>query len=373
MVCLLHSYLLIIILSGGTVQALAPAILVQLSGMNILENVSLAAYSTMGLGGPAAYLVDVASREEAAEALGWAGAKKLPAVMIGGGSNIIWGDAGFPGLVMIDKILGYEASEEGETVSLSLGSGEPWDSVVERSVAAGLTGIESLSLIPGSTGATPIQNVGAYGQEISQTLVNVEAFDTQARDFVTIAGRDCGFSYRNSRFKGTDRGRFYITRVNLRLHKGNPKPPFYGSLQAYLEAHNITEYTPASIRQAVIAIRSSKLPDPAVVRNTGSFFANPIVDNKQLSDLSAKFIDIPNWPFGDDSAKLSAAWLIAQAGFKDYHDSETGMATWPKQSLVLVNEKAKSTADLLKFKQKIVDAVQAKFGITLEQEPELIA
>lgn len=328
----------------------------------------------MGLGGTAAYLVDIATREEVAEALRWAKARKLPAVMIGGGSNIVWGDAGFPGLVMVDKIPGYEAREEdGINMRLSIGSGELWDSMVERSVAAGLTGIESLSLIPGTTGATPIQNVGAYGQEISQTLVSVEAFDTQTNDFVTIVGDNCGFSYRNSRFKGADRGRFYITGVNLLLRKGNPKPPFYGTLQAYLEEHKITEYTPMAIRQAVIDIRSSKLPDPAVVRNTGSFFANPIINNEQLLSLSAKFTGIPNWPVSDNTVKLSAAWLIAQSGFNDYHDNETGMATWPKQPLVLVNEKAKSTADLLKFKQKIVDAVQAKFGITLEQEPELIS
>jgi UDP-N-acetylmuramate dehydrogenase len=340
--------------------------------MNILENVSLAAYSTMGLGGPAAYLVDVASREEVAEALAWAGSKKLPAVMIGGGSNIIWGDAGFAGLVMIDKILGYNSREEGETVSLSLGSGEPWDSVVGRSVAAGLTGIECLSLIPGTTGATPIQNVGAYGQEISQTLVSVEAFDTEANGFVTITGNDCSFSYRNSRFKGADHGRFFITSVNLRLHKGNPKPPFYASVQNYFDEHDVKEYTPVALREAVIAIRTAKLPDPAKVHNTGSFFANPVIDNEQFARLNNKIADLPHWPAGK-GVKLSAAWLISEAGFKNYHDSETGMATWPKQSLVLVNEKAKSTADLLKFKQKIVEAVQAKFGITLEQEPELIS
>jgi UDP-N-acetylmuramate dehydrogenase len=328
----------------------------------------------MGLGGQAAHLVDVTSREEVKEAFRWAKARKLPAVMIGGGSNVIWSDAGFFGLVMIDKILGYDADEEDEiNTRLSVGSGEPWDSVVERSAADGLTGIESLSLIPGTTGATPVQNVGAYGQEISQTLVSVEAFDTQANDFVTIVGNECGFSYRNSRFKGADHGRFYITGINLLLRKANPKPPFYGTLQAYLEEHKITEYTPMSIREAVIAIRSSKLPDPAVVRNTGSFFANPIINNQQLSGLSGKFTDIPHWQVSDDTVKLSAAWLIAQSGFNDYHDSETGMATWPKQPLVLVNEHAKTTADLMVFKQKIVGAVQAKFGITLEQEPELIS
>jgi UDP-N-acetylmuramate dehydrogenase len=340
--------------------------------MNILKNVSLAAYSTMGLGGAAAYLTEVRSPAEVVEALQWAKERGLPTVMIGGGSNIIWGDEGFSGLVLIDKIPGYEATEDGDDVILKLGSGEPWDSVVERSVTAGLTGIESLSLVPGSTGATPIQNVGAYGQEIAQTLVSVEAYDTEINNFVTLAAADCGFSYRNSRFKtGPDHGRFYITGITLKLRKDNPEPPFYGVLQAYLEEHGITEYTPAVIRKAVIAIRTSKLPDPAVIRNTGSFFANPIVNEKQFLDLSRTFPDIPNWAT-DEGIKLSAAWLITQAGFKDYHDAETGMATWPKQALVLVNENAKSTADLLAFKKKIVEAVQAKFNIMLEQEPELL-
>ncbi len=329
----------------------------------------------MGLGGPAAHLVEVTDRTEVREALAWAEARQLPAVMIGGGSNIIWGDAGFPGLVIIDEIPGYEVFEEDESnVYLTLGSGEPWDRVVERSVVAGLTGIEALSLIPGTTGATPIQNVGAYGQEIAQTLATVQAFDKQTGKFVNLAAADCGFSYRNSRFKtGPDRGRFFITSITLGLRKGNPQPPFYASVQDYFAANNITEYTPAALREAVIAIRNSKLPDPAVVRNTGSFFANPIIDESRFFDLHEKFQNMPHWKAGGSKTKLSAAWLIEQAGFKDYHDQETGMATWPKQPLVLVNETAKSTADLLSFKQKITDAVQAKFGITLEQEPELIS
>jgi UDP-N-acetylmuramate dehydrogenase len=341
--------------------------------MNVLQNVSLAGYSTMGLGGPAAYLVEVTNRMEVLEALSWAQAHKVPAVMIGGGSNIIWGDAGYAGLVLVDKIRGYEVYEEDQTnIYLTLGSGEPWDDVVARSVSAGLTGIEALSLIPGTTGATPIQNVGAYGQEISQTLTTIEAFDTQAGDFVTLATADCGFGYRTSRFKADDHGRFYITSVTLHLAKGNPLPPFYGAVQTYFDKHNVTEYTPAALREAVMAIRTSKLPDPAVVRNTGSFFANPIINDTQLAGLVNHFEQIPHWPVSG-GAKLSAAWLIGEAGFKDYHDTETGMATWPAQSLVLINEHAKTTADLLAFKQKIVDAVQAKFGITLQQEPELIS
>lgn len=341
--------------------------------MDPQQNVSLAGYSTMGLGGTAAYLVEVTDRAGLQQALGWAKSRQLPAVMIGGGSNIIWSDAGYGGLVIVDKILGYKVFEEDDlNTYLTLGSGEPWDSVVEHSVAAGLTGIEALSLIPGTTGATPIQNVGAYGQEISQTLVSVEAFDTQANAFINITNRDCGFGYRTSRFKTTDRGRFYITGVTLHLTKGRPLPPFYGAVQKYFDEHSITDYTPAALRQAVIAIRTGKLPDPAVVHNAGSFFANPVIDAARLVELDNHFEQLPRWPLDNGGAKLSAAWLIEQAGFKDYHDAATGMATWPKQPLVLVNEHAHSTADLMAFKQKIVDAVQAKFGITLQQEPELL-
>jgi UDP-N-acetylmuramate dehydrogenase len=342
--------------------------------MNISQNVSLAGYSTMGLGGPAAYLTEVTSRQELQEALAWAKTNQLSTVMIGGGSNIIWGDKGYPGLVIVGRILGYEVFEEDETNTyLTLGSGEPWDNVVERSIAAGLTGIEALSLIPGTVGATPIQNVGAYGQEISQTLTSLEAFDTQTGSLLNIANGDCGFGYRTSRFKTTDHGRFYITAVTLHLTKTNPLPPFYSSVQEYFEQHSISERTPAALRQAVIAIRTSKLPDPAIVRNTGSFFANPIINDMQLADLTNRFEQIPYWPIESGGVKLSAAWLIEQVGFKDYHDSATGMATWPKQSLVLINEGAKTTADLMTFKQKIVDAVQTKFDIILQQEPELIS
>jgi UDP-N-acetylmuramate dehydrogenase len=154
--------------------------------------------------------------------------------------------------------------------------------------------------------------------------------------------------------------------------KDNPHPPFYNSLQKYLDEQHITTFTPQVIRDAVIAVRQSKLPDPAQVANNGSFFANPVVDRGTLVQLQATFPDIVSWETSDGGVKLSAAWLVEQAGFKGVHDAETGMATWPAQALVLVNEHAQTTADLLKFKQKIVDTVQAKFGVTLEQEPELL-
>lgn len=341
--------------------------------MNLTDNASLADYSTMRLGGPAAHLTTVTSRMELLEALSWAQGQKLPVIMIGGGSNIVWRDEGFPGLVIVNKIERYETfNEDDENYYITAGAGENWDSVVERTVQAGLTGIEALSLIPGKTGATPVQNVGAYGQEISQTLTVVEAFDTQVGDFINIPASDCGFGYRMSRFKTIDRGRFYITAITLHLVKGNPQPPFYGALQTYLDAQKITEVTPQVIRDAVIAIRSAKLPDPANVNNVGSFFANPIVTEEQFNYIAENFDPVPHWSVGIGSIKLSAAWLIEQAGLKDMHDQETGMATWPRQPLVLINEHAKNTADLLKFKQKIIDTVQQKFNIVLQQEPELL-
>lgn len=342
--------------------------------MNLFHDVVLADFSTMRLGGSAAHLAEIHDRQELTEALHWADSQGLPVIMIGNGSNIVWRDEGFPGLVLVNKVMRYETFEEDETnVYLTIGAGENWDNAVERAVATGLTGIEGLSLIPGTTGATPVQNVGAYGQEISQTLTTIEAYDRQARQFLTIPASDCAFGYRTSRFKTTDRGRFFITSITLHLTKGNPSPPFYPALQKYFDEHSVAEVTPAAMRQAVIAIRSSKLPDPALVANNGSFFANPLISEGQLAQIQADTdLDVPHWPAGEGLVKVSAAWLLDQAGFKDFHDPETGMATWPTQTLVLINEAAKGTADLLAFKQKIVDAVQAKFNITLTQEPELL-
>jgi UDP-N-acetylmuramate dehydrogenase len=342
--------------------------------MNPQQNVSLAAYSTMGLGGHAAYLMEIHGLAEIPRAVVWAEEHKLPVLMIGSGSNIVWRDEGFDGLVLVNKIKGFETQQDDATAAyLRICAAENWDSVVERSVRAGLTGIEALSLIPGTTGATPVQNVGAYGQEISQTLVSVEAFDTRAKDFVTIPTADCAFGYRTSRFKTPDRHRFLITSLTLYLAHANPQPPFYGAVQAYFDKHEIMDYTPASLREAVVAIRTAKLPDPAVIRNTGSFFANPIISENLLRQLRDNYPTIPNWETDNPGqVKIPAAWLLEQAGFKDMHDETTGMATWPTQPLVLVNERAKSTADLLAFKQKIINAVKSKFGITLDQEPELL-
>ncbi len=341
--------------------------------MRIYHDVSLAKYSTMRLGGAATALTKITDKHELVQALDWANAQSLPSLVIGGGSNIIWGDEGYDGLVIVNKIKNFQITSDGDRGAyVQVGAGEDWDDVVERCVVKNLSGIEALSLIPGTAGATPVQNVGAYGQEIADTLVSVDAYDSLYKKFVTITNQDCRFGYRTSRFKTADRNRFYIISLLLHLKKQNPKPPFYGSLQRYLDSKNIRIYTPQAIRQAVIDIRSNKLPGPKKVANNGSFFANPIVSRSKFVAIEASYPGVAHWETDDGKVKISAAWLLESAGFKNYHDKATGMATWSKQPLVLVNEKATSTANLLEFKEKIVDKVKKQFGITLEQEPLLL-
>ncbi len=288
--------------------------------MNIQQNVSLANYSTMRLGGAAQHLVEVQSRTELQEAWRWATDQQLPVLVIGSGSNIVWRDEGFAGLVIVNRIMGYQDfAEDAQSHFVTIGAGENWDSVVRRTVDAGLTGIEALSLIPGTAGATPVQNVGAYGQEISQTLMSVEVFDTTTGQLTNVPSEACGFSYRKSSFQTEYRGRFYITGLTLHLMAGNPEAPYYAAVQKYFDEHPPGgTVTPATLRQAVIAIRSAKLPDPAKVANNGSFFANPIVSAGDLIELRANFPTMPCWPLEDGGAKIPAAWLIEQAGFKDY-------------------------------------------------------
>jgi UDP-N-acetylmuramate dehydrogenase len=343
--------------------------------MQQYQNVSLKDYSTMRLGGMVSYVAEINTKEELKLSLDWADAKGLPVIMIGDGSNIFWKDEGFQGLLLVNKLKKYEILErDPENVYITAGAGENWDSVVERTVREGLTGIEALSFIPGTTGATPVQNVGAYGQEISDVFVSAEVYDRQEKKFIIISKYECEFSYRMSKFKrSTERGRYFICAITLHLARRNPEAPFYQALERFFNQYAITEFTPQVVRDAVVKIRSSKLPDPAEVANNGSFFANPIIDEGSFAQLQADHPGIVHWRLEDGSGvKLSAAWLIEQSGFKDYHDPETGMATWPLQPLVLVNEKAQTTADLLKFRDKIANTVLQKFSVGLIQEPELL-
>lgn len=341
--------------------------------MNIEEQVPLRDYSTMRLGGNARYMVAVSSKDELEEALAWAQERSLAFIVIGGGSNLIWRDEGFDGLVILNRISGIEVRQVSNAEALfTVGAGENWDGFVQDTVDRGYSGVEFLSWIPGRAGAAPVQNIGAYGRELSDILISVDALDSQTNQIVTISAEDCGFAYRTSRFNRADKGRFLIISITLKLTKEFAHPPFYESVEQHLREHEITEYSPAVLREAVITVRKKKLPDPDEIANNGSFFANPIISGDQLQKLQADYPQIVFWELDNQTYKVSAAWLIDQAGFQDYHDAETGMATWNRQPLVLINEHARSTQDLLKFKAKIVGAVEQKFGIALQQEPELV-
>ena len=337
-------------------------------------DVSLKEYSTMRLGGNAKYLCEVQDYRDIPKIIDWAETSNLPIVMIGSGSNVIWKDEGFPGVVIVNKIPGFEIQDQGEQQFVIVGAGEDWDSVVERCVSNGLTGIEHLSLIPGTVGATPVQNVGAYGREVADVLVCVQAYDKQEKKMVVMPKSDCGFSYRNSRFRSEDKGRFFITSITMTLLKKNPVPPFYKSLSEYFKVNNILEkdVTPQIVRDAVIAIRSAKLPDPKEVANCGSFFHNPVITKLELRDIQENFPDVVYWDVGDDEAKIAAGWLLEKIGLKGYHEPNTGMAVWDKQALVFINEKAEQTAQLIAFRDAVMKSVKDKFGIDLVQEPELL-
>jgi len=344
-----------------------------LSLMTIDENVSLKDYSTMRLGGFSRYLTTVSSVEDMMHAIEYAIEHSLTIIVIGEGSNVIWRDEGFQGLTIINRIKGFTLNTTTEDYTLvSVGAGEIWDEVVGKTVDLGLSGLEFLSLIPGTTGATPIQNVGAYGQEIAKLLVELKAYDLKTKKLVTINNTDCNFSYRSSRFNTNDQHRFIILEVQLKLSKQPPKPPFYDSLNQYLLNNHITDFTAQTIRQAVITIRQNKLPDPKKIANCGSFFSNPTISYNLFTDILANYPDIIYWPTNNNQIKLSAAWLIEQAGFKDYYHEKTGFGTYSQQPLVIVNYKGKKTKDLASFVSIIQQAVKQKFNVRLSQEPVLL-
>lgn len=329
----------------------------------------LANYVTMHIGGPATTITKVTSEEELIEAINYANKNGLKPLVIGEGSNIIFGDSGFDGLVIVNKIIGLDINAK--TGVVKVGAGEHWHSVVEQTVSNGLVGIESLALIPGTAGATPINNVGAYGQDISEVLQSVRAFDTNTKEFVELSNAECNFGYRTSMFKVEHYGRYIITEITLQLKPTDTSyaPSPYPSLEQELVKQSITHPTPTDVMNAVIKIRSNKLPDPTKLANTGSFFKNPIVSSAKVSALLAKYPDLPHYPQHDGREKLSAGWLVEQAGLKGH--KERGMWVYDKQALVLVNESAKSFADLKNMVDIVSSTVQQKFGINLEPEPEV--
>ncbi|MCL1797495.1 MAG: UDP-N-acetylmuramate dehydrogenase [Eggerthellaceae bacterium] len=338
--------------------------------MQYRENVPLSTLTTMRLGGVAKYVVEAVSADDLVAAITFARGHAMPWFVLGGGSNVV-ARGNYDGLIILNRVRGFEKlAEDDVSATYRIGAGEIWDSVVERLVEAGLSGIEAMSAIPGYTGSTPIQNVGAYGQEIADTLIELEAYDTACDEFVTLRAEDCGFSYRNSIFKNPETRHHIVLSLVLRLSKELPMPPFYPSLAKYLEDSALVDVTAAIIREAVVAIRSTILPDEKEIANAGSFFKNPLVDKALAEEVLVRFPDAPHWDMPTGKTKFAAGWLIDQAGLKGY--SAYGLQVYPKNALVVTNLCAQTGDDLDRFTAEIIAAVYEKFGITLEQEPETL-
>lgn len=336
--------------------------------MDIHTNIPLKNYTTMKLGGNARFMGDFFAADELPALYKNAASQNLPVFILGGGSNVVVRDEGFAGIVLRSRITGFEVLNENDsTVTIKIGAGENWDEVVARTVAMNLSGIEAMSAIPGTAGAAPVQNVGAYGQEVADTLISLEAYDSQNDELVMLENANCGFSYRDSIFRSSEKGRFVITSITLQLRRSPMTPPFYAALQTYFDANEITFFTPQTIRDAVIAIRRDKLPDPKQRPNTGSFFKNAIIEDWQLGDLKKEYPDLPSYDLGDGRFKIPTGWLIEQVGFKGKLLS--GMRVHDKNALVLINESATGYQDLAAARDEIIGAIRDTFRIRIEQEP----
>ena len=335
--------------------------------MRISENIFISSLTTMRLGGLAKYVIEVERPEEIPDAYNIAIMNNLPTFILGFGANTIGHDEGFPGAIIINRMHGIESLSKSTTESpqiIKVMGGELWDNVVAYACERGLTGIEALSKIPGLAGAAPVQNIGAYGQEIADTLTEIEVYDTALHTFKTLTHNDLGFSYRKSILNTTERGRYFVISITLALTTGQMPRPFYNSIENYLSEHNITDFSPNSIRNVVSTIRADKLPDPSQIASSGSFFKNVYLTESEAETAENKGYPVHH---GHDGNKINSAWLIEQAGFKG--QLLHGIRVSSKAPLVLINESAKSFADLAKARSEIINKVYDKFGYWLEQEP----
>jgi UDP-N-acetylmuramate dehydrogenase len=348
---------------------------------SLKENVPLAPMTTLGIGGPARYYAELETTGAISEGVRWAHSRGLPLFVLGGGSNIVVADVGFPGLVLRLSIRGIETRVTGDDVTVAAGGGEEWDPLVAHCVGKGWAGFECLSGIPGRVGATPIQNVGAYGQDVSETLVSVEAFDRTTDALVDLTAGDCEFAYRSSRFKTRDRGRFIITGVSYRLTAGGEPVVRYADLQRYLADRGSSRPSLADVREAVLAIRRLKAmvidPRDPDSRSVGSFFVNPTATRdefeeiKRLAARASAGTDMPAFPAADGLIKLSAAWLIEQAGIKrGYIHGNVGTST--RHALAIINRGGGTAGEVVELKDLIQKRVFEAFGVVLTPEPVFV-
>ena len=342
--------------------------------MQIKERQLLAPFTTFGIGGPARWFATAAREEEIAEASEWARGRGVPLFVLGGGSNLLVADEGFAGLVLRVGLKGIERNGE----LFRVAAGESWDEFVGLAVASNCAGIECLAGIPGTVGGTPVQNVGAYGQEVSSVIERVRAFDLVARTFVEFSNAECGFAYRRSRFNGADRGRYIVTRVDYRLRQDGAPLIAYQDLKGYFEGW-ANSPTLAEVAEAVRNIRRSKgmllVDGDPDCRSAGSFFKNPVVTEgvaarvRKIAERAG--VPIRIFPAGDGLVKIAAAWLIEQAGFaKGYALGDAGISS--RHTLALVNRGGATAKEILALAEKIRAEVEARFGIRLEMEPMMV-
>lgn len=337
---------------------------------SIQENFNLSDYNTMGIAAKARYFASVKSIEELKNLLGDTRFSKTPKFIISGGSNVLF-VSDYDGLVVHVDIKGITIEhEDKEEIVLKVGAGENWHQLVLHCVEKGWGGIENLSLIPGSVGAAPIQNIGAYGVELEEVFDSLEAIEMATGAIRSFSKDECRFGYRDSVFKNELKGRFVIVSVKLKLQKSPKVNTSYRALSQKLEEEGISAPSIKDISQAVIEIRQSKLPDPAEIGNTGSFFKNPVITKDQFQDLQSSYPEIPSYPDGD-KVKVPAAWLIDQCGWKGKRFGDAGVHKM--QALVIVNYGRATGDQIWNLAQKIQVSVKDRFGVLLTPEVNIVS
>ena len=334
----------------------------------ISKDVDLKTYNTFGISATAKNFATFSTISELSSILSQNGNE--PLLILGGGSNILF-TSDFDGLVLLNEIKGFKIVEDTEDhVHIKAGAGEVWHEFVMHCIENNYGGVENLSLIPGSVGASPMQNIGAYGVEIKDVFVELEAYHISSGQIHTFSKDECAFGYRESVFKREKKGQYVITAVTYHLSKRHTTSTHYGAIEAELAKMDIATPTIRDVSNAVIAIRSSKLPDPAEIGNAGSFFKNPIVEVSVLEEIQKTYASVPNYPVSNGKVKLAAGWLIDQAGWKGKTFDSFGVHK--NQALVLVNYGSCSGDQILDLSTQIIDDIFKKFGVKLEREVNIL-
>jgi UDP-N-acetylmuramate dehydrogenase len=323
------------------------------------------------MGGIARYFININNQSQIPKAVAFAKEKDIPLHILGGGSNTIFNDAPIQKLVLRMRESYIRILDTyNKSVFVEVGAGTNWDAFVEWTIQHTYSGIEALSGIPGTVGASPVQNIGAYGQELKDVLVEVRAYDIKHNQFVSILAQNCAFTYRSSIFKEQARGRYIIASILCKLSLTQSAIPNYPDIQNYFAQKNIPRPSLADIRAAILEIRSQKLPNPNIIPNVGSFFKNPIIQKTQAQKLKEQFPDIKSFPVSETRVKIPAGWLIEQCGFKGLHIGPIGV--YEKNALILTNPNNASCMQIIEARDTITQCVQKKFGIMLEMEPEMV-